>query len=237
MGTNAADYQCLDFDKGTLPPVNRWAPSISRDGTLTLTTERATSAPYALLGKVPAGLPMKQATAKLTWSVSGSKPLRRITMQMKVRPVGLVGVLPKWEGSVDLACIETGTERACLRYSYAKDLVDNMPSDPAAASVTKYTGLFVHWQTASSSFVFRELPLIAAKAPLSMTAGSWNDIEIVVDINKQTMDVSLNKQRATCDAWFNEDSAASLSFGPEVEGTTTWDWAVSYDDVIAYLQR
>ncbi|MDP9002726.1 MAG: hypothetical protein M3O46_21770 [Myxococcota bacterium] len=218
-GVAAADYQCVDFDKG-LPPTTTWGQTQAQGGTLSLSTALASSAPTSLLTSVPAATDATTSgTASLSWTDIGATAVTGATVTAAINPVAVGGLLAPWTGSISILCVTfnaSPSSHACLEYtinaSSARelDIVYALVNGAAVAGKCVVAGAF--------------------------TPGLWNQ----VSLSWAASGVSATVSGTTTPCGVvgpPPTTSATATFGPAASAVTSVGWSVYYDSVVAYMQR
>lgn len=221
-GVAVADYQCLDFENG-LPLAGTWAPTLSGQGTRSITTARASSLPQSLLtstGSATASATPQRAT--LEWQNVGATGVSSVSIAAHINPVNFVGVAPPWTGSIDLMCASFGSGDACFSYTRGADL----------SFANGYTGYFIeHTYTGGPAFRFQ------CQVTGSLTSNLWTRVELRLTRSPATIEVFIAGANAgQCNGSFLDDTAADVSFGMRAFSEAP-GWTVYYDNVVAAVRR
>jgi hypothetical protein len=220
-GVAAADYQCVDFDKG-IPPAGTWAQAQTHSATFALSTASAVSSPNSLLAMAPAAADSTSAgAATLSWTDVGSKPITAITVSAQINPKMLEGVSSSWGGAYQVLCAKfNGSDSsACLEYT-----VDSS-NKPALQIEYSYTNGAA----------------VAGKCPItgSWTANVWNAAELSVAQSTGTVVATVNGTATMCTSTLNPspDTSATVAIGLAASAPTGLAWSNYCDNVIAYVNR
>lgn len=213
----AADYQCLDFEKG-LPSAAIWARSTTDAAKLAASTSRAFSTP-ASLATVPNGT--------LSWSFTGPTPVKSILFEAAVSPLAHPTVTPE-PPYAKLVCLTIGQSNAileqCLSYVFkGKVFASN-------GTIENYTGLFLQTFIINGAALQLEEPLYVSgtTTPLNFQANVWNALSMKVDTNVR---VTVGSQSASIAGGVGADTNGSVSLG------ATGDVSVFYDNVQVSVRR
>lgn len=209
----AADYQCLDFEKG-LPATSTWARSTTDTTKLSASSDRAFSLPLSLRTSNDAGT---------TWTTVGAQRMTSFSFSAQVNPIQHPTVLPE-PLDVQLVCLTMGDIESgslfeqCLHYTYKGD-VDG---------IANYTGLFLRTFIVAGAALVQEAPLYdTTNTPLNFNTNVWNALTIAVGASFQ---VTVNGKTATASGGPGSNTKATISIGAN-------DWTVSYDNVVVGLKR
>lgn len=218
-GVAAADYQCVDFDKG-LPPTTTWVQTQAQGGMLSLSTALASSAPSSLLTSVPAAADTTTSgTASLSWTDIGATAVTGATVTAAINPVAVGGVLQPWTGSISILCVTfnaSPSSHACLEYTI------NASSAPELDIVY----VLINGAAVSGRCV----------AAGAFTAGLWNPVSL--SWTASGVSATVSGTRTPCDAVGPPPTtSATATFGPAASAVTSVGWSVYYDSVVAHMQR
>jgi hypothetical protein len=221
-GVAAADYQCLDFDNG-LPPTATWAPTLSGQGSRSITTARASSLPQSLITSLgsatSAGTPQR---ATLEWHNVGSTGVSSVSIAADLNPVNFAGVAPAWTGSINLLCASFGSGNTCFSYTRGADL----------SFADAYTGYFIE-HTYSGGPATRYQCQVTGNLVVNL----WTRVELRLTRSPANIQVFIGGANAgQCSGSYLDDTATDISFGmrsfPEAQ-----NWTVYYDNVVATVRR
>ncbi|HMI86060.1 MAG TPA: hypothetical protein VK550_18315 [Polyangiaceae bacterium] len=113
-GVNPADFQCVDFDNGSLP--GAWSLKQAAAGAGSVSPIQAFSLPNSFYSKELDENLGANSAGTLTWTAVGSTPVTKVQMALEIYRVAFDG-LPIYEGGrVDEACVSIGMVKACLYY-------------------------------------------------------------------------------------------------------------------------
>ncbi len=103
------DFQCLDFDDGTL---GSFASTASGGGNVESVTDLAFSTPRS----VKVTIPNAASRASLTWTAVGSTQVTSVSVKAKINPAALGTLMPEWKTEIPLLCVHLGSATDCLDY-------------------------------------------------------------------------------------------------------------------------
>ena len=113
-GVNVADYQCVDFDRGTLP--SAWTLKQVAGGMGAISSMQASSAPNSFYSLQVENGQGSGSAAALTWNGAGSAAVKSVTLGLDIWRVSVKGVPIYNGGWIDEFCVAIGSARACFNY-------------------------------------------------------------------------------------------------------------------------
>ena len=222
-GVAASDYQCLDFDKGSLPSSSVWAPVTAGSGTLSATTARFNSSPDSMVTTVTAN---EADSAALRWSNTGSTAISNVLVSMQIEPVTPAQVLPSSSDELDLISLDSTSTRTFLYY------VENV--NPT------YNGLGLRWQIIGGAALGGNCVL-----GTTLNLNQWNSLQLNVVASGGALSITLNGASVSCPCCpssygFAGSNSVTVTVGAADFGLfqpSYFPWTSYFDNIQATIQR
>ena len=212
-GVVPADYQCVDFDNGALPPA--WTLTQTGGSTGAISMDQAKSLPTSFHNRAASVGP---AAGTLSWSTTGTSGVTRMDLTVDIFRINSKGDPGPWVGYIDLACAGFGTTRACLYHAGA-------------------SGFGVSYATPS---VRIDAGAISDLSKGSVgTPGGWNHVELQISQNgliELRLNGVLEKSYLSGGAGFPVSATGSATVGMATTSETTGG-EFYYDSIVAAARR
>jgi hypothetical protein len=210
-GVGSADYQCVDFDKGSLP--TNWSLTQTGSGAAAISSMQGHSLPNAFRTTV-----LGLGTGTLSWSTTGTSAVTRMDLTFQIWRPYSKGNPGDWGGAyIDLACVRIGSGGACLTYQGT-------------------SGFSVQFVTAGG-----RLPAVGKIADLDntqTTGGAWTHLELQFYQNG-LFELRRNGALDLSESWqpVPMSASASATIGTAASSDMVLAGDFSYDNVVAAARR
>lgn len=217
-GVAASDYRCLDFEDG-LPASSEWTQQVAGQGTLAISTSRASSLPSSALSTVAAETMSANADrGLLSFNAVGGASVTSATVRVEVNPSGFPSFGTLWTGSVDLLSVSNNNDTFTVEYTYSQDYVG-----------FSFTALY------SGGIAF----LYSCPISASIPANNWTTIELRLGT---TADAALlingtAVSAPDCAVRLTANSSLKADIGLAAFPNTAAGMSVSFDNIEVAVHR